>query len=74
VRKRWTAPGSRPVDKFNAGQKIYAGWIAGAVLVMMFTGLLMWFSGILRTICRASVIFVRGDLTLSILIVLAGHI
>ena len=34
---------------------------------MMFTGLLMWFSGILRTISRTSVIFVHGYLTLSIL-------
>lgn len=74
MRKRWTAPGSRPAGKFNAGQKIYAGWIAGAVLAMMFTGLLMWFSGILRTISRTSVIFVHDYLALSILIILAGHI
>ena len=74
VRKRWTAPGSRPAGKVNAGQKVYAGWIPGAVLVMMYTGLLMWFSGILRTISRTSVIFVHDYLALSILIVLAGHI
>ena len=32
----------RPAGKFNAGQKIYAAWIAGATLVMLGTGLL-WF-------------------------------
>lgn len=34
--------GPRPAGKFNAGQKLYAGWLAGAVLVMLGTGLLMW--------------------------------
>lgn len=37
-------PGSRPSAKFNAGQKIYASWIAGATLVMLATGLMMWFT------------------------------
>ncbi|NEA60906.1 cytochrome b/b6 domain-containing protein, partial [Streptomyces sp. SID13666] len=35
---------SRPAAKFNAGQKIYASWIAGATLVMLGTGLLMRFT------------------------------
>lgn len=35
---------SRPAAKFNAGQKIYASWIAGATLVMLATGLMMWFT------------------------------
>jgi hypothetical protein len=36
--------GGRPAGKFNAGQKLYAGWLAGAVLVMLGTGLTMWFT------------------------------
>lgn len=35
---------ARPAAKFNAGQKTYAAWIAGATLVMLATGLLMWFT------------------------------
>lgn len=35
---------SRPAAKFNAGQKVYAAWIAGATLVMLGTGLIMWFT------------------------------
>ncbi|WP_351235614.1 cytochrome b/b6 domain-containing protein [Streptomyces sp. NPDC002133] len=73
VRKGLTSPASRPAGKFNAGQKIYAGWIAGAVLIMMFTGLLMWFSGFLPVISRTSAIFIHDFLALAICGVLVGH-
>ncbi|MGX1157917.1 cytochrome b subunit of formate dehydrogenase [Streptomyces albogriseolus] len=42
--RRDRRPASRPAEKFNAGQKLYAAWIAGATLVMLGTGLLMWFT------------------------------
>jgi formate dehydrogenase subunit gamma len=74
VRKRWSWPGARPAGKFNAGQKIYAGWIAGAVLIMMFTGLLMWFTGLLPLVSRTSATFIHDWLALAVGIVLAGHI
>ncbi|MEV7817050.1 cytochrome b/b6 domain-containing protein [Streptomyces flaveolus] len=73
VRKRRNWPEARPAGKFNAGQKIYAGWIAGAVLVMMFTGLLMWFMGFLPFISRTSAIFVHDLLAWAITFVLIGH-
>ncbi|MFF7369720.1 cytochrome b/b6 domain-containing protein [Streptomyces tricolor] len=73
VRRRRTVPGARPAGKFNAGQKLYAGWIAGAVLVMMFTGLLMWFTGPLPFISRTSAIFVHDLLAWTITFVLVGH-
>ncbi|MER6918365.1 cytochrome b/b6 domain-containing protein [Streptomyces spiralis] len=73
VRRRRTSPEARPAGKFNAGQKIYAGWIAGAVLVMMFTGLLMWFIGLLPLVSRTSAIFVHDCLAWAIVIVLLGH-
>jgi formate dehydrogenase subunit gamma len=74
VRKRWSWPGARPAGKFNAGQKIYAGWIAGAVLIMMFTGLLMWFTGLLPLVSRTSATFIHDWLALAVGIVLIGHI
>lgn len=74
VRKGWTSPALRPAGKFNAGQKIYAGWIAGAVPIMMFTGLLMWFSGLLPVISRTNAIFVHDVTALAIASVLLGHI
>jgi formate dehydrogenase subunit gamma len=74
VRQRRKSPQARPAGKFNAGQKIYAGWIAGAVLVMMFTGLLMWFIGLLPSVSRTSAIFVHDILAWAIAVVLIGHL
>ncbi|WP_204078595.1 cytochrome b/b6 domain-containing protein [Planotetraspora phitsanulokensis] len=67
-------PGPRPAGKFNAGQKIYAGWIAGAVPLMTFTGLLMWFTRALPAISRASAIFVHDVTALAIAVVVFAHI
>ncbi|MFI6036519.1 cytochrome b/b6 domain-containing protein [Streptomyces sp. NPDC051315] len=65
---------SRPAGKFNAGQKIYAAWIAGATLVMLGTGLLMWFTHLTPIVWRTSATFVHDWLALTIGVVLAGHI
>ncbi|MFD8929583.1 cytochrome b/b6 domain-containing protein [Streptomyces mirabilis] len=73
VRKRRTSPRSRPAGKFNAGQKLYAGWIAGAVPVMMITGLLMWFTNLLPPIPRTNAIFVHDWVALTIGLVVVGH-
>ncbi|WP_316520048.1 cytochrome b/b6 domain-containing protein [Kitasatospora brasiliensis] len=74
VRKRWAWPEARPAGKFNAGQKLYAGWIAGAVLVMASTGLLMWFKGLLPFVSRTSAIFVHDLLAWAIAFVVFGHL
>lgn len=74
VLRRVTSPAARPAGKFNAGQKLYAGWIAGAVLVMMCTGLLMWFTGVLQPISRTSAIFVHDVVAWAVVLVLIGHI
>lgn len=65
---------SRPAGKFNAGQKVYASWLAGATLVMLGTGLLMWFTHLTPLMWRTSATFVHDWLALTIGIVLAGHI
>ncbi|MFI9153397.1 cytochrome b/b6 domain-containing protein [Streptomyces sp. NPDC053367] len=65
---------SRPAGKFNAGQKIYAAWIAGATLVMLGTGLLMWFTHLTPLRWRTSATFVHDWLALTVGVVLAGHI
>ncbi|MFJ6928668.1 cytochrome b/b6 domain-containing protein [Streptomyces nigra] len=66
--------GSRPAGKFNAGQKIYANWLAGATLVMLGTGLLMWFTDLTPLRWRTSATFVHDWLALTLGIVLAAHI
>ncbi|MDQ0989991.1 cytochrome b/b6 domain-containing protein [Streptomyces sp. V3I7] len=65
---------SRPAAKFNAGQKVYAAWLAGATLVMLGTGLLMWFTHLTPLEWRTGATFVHDWLALTIGVVLAGHI
>jgi len=72
--RRDARPSSRPAAKFNAGQKTYAAWIAGATLVMLGTGLLMWFTHLTPLMWRTSATFVHDWLALTIGIVLGGHI
>ncbi|MER7170637.1 cytochrome b/b6 domain-containing protein [Streptomyces mesophilus] len=66
--------GPRPAGKFNAGQKSYAAWIAGATLVMLGTGLIMWFTHLTPLTWRTGSTFVHDWLALAISVVLAGHI
>ncbi|MEV0113934.1 cytochrome b/b6 domain-containing protein [Streptomyces sp. NPDC050844] len=70
--RRRAAP--RPAGKFNAGQKLYAGWIGGAVLVMLGTGLLMWFTHLAPLAWRTGSTFVHDWLALAMGVVLAGHV
>ncbi|MGW2641535.1 cytochrome b/b6 domain-containing protein [Streptomyces sp. NPDC001348] len=72
--RRDRRPEARPAGKFNAGQKIYAAWIAGATLVMLGTGLMMWFTHLTPLVWRTSATFVHDWLALTIGIVLGGHI
>ncbi|MEV1050576.1 cytochrome b/b6 domain-containing protein [Streptomyces sp. NPDC049887] len=74
VLRRRRGPGERPAGKFNAGQKLYAAWIAGAVLVMLGTGLLMWFTHLAPLVWRNGATFVHDWLALTIGVVLIGHI
>ncbi|MEU9113939.1 cytochrome b/b6 domain-containing protein [Streptomyces sp. NPDC048483] len=71
LRRRRTG---RPAGKFNAGQKLYAAWIAGAVLVMMATGLLMWFTHLAPLVWRTGATFVHDWLALAVIIAVAGHV
>lgn len=66
--------GPRPAGKFNAGQKLWAAWLAGAVLVMLGTGLLMWFTRLAPLLWRTGATFVHDWLALALGVVLAGHI
>ncbi|MFF7857613.1 cytochrome b/b6 domain-containing protein [Streptomyces sp. NPDC007904] len=74
VLRRDRRPASRPAGKFNAGQKFYAAWIAGATLVMLGTGLLMWSTHLTPLVWRTGATFVHDWLALTVGIVLAGHI
>ncbi|GAA2841692.1 formate dehydrogenase subunit gamma [Kitasatospora paracochleata] len=64
----------RPAGKFNAGQKLYAAWIAGAVLVMLGTGLLMWFTHLAPLVWRTGATFVHDWLAVAVAVVVGGHL
>lgn len=64
----------RPAGKFNAGQKLYSAWIAGAVLVMAGTGLLMWFYHLVPVVWRTGATFVHDWLALAVAIAVGGHV
>jgi formate dehydrogenase subunit gamma len=64
----------RPAGKFNAGQKLYAAWIAGAVVVMLGTGLLMWFPHLAPLAERTGATFVHDWLALAVGTVVLGHL
>lgn len=72
--RRDKRPASRPAHKFNAGQKLYAAWAAGATLVMLGTGLMMWFTHLTPLQWRTGATFIHDWLALTLGIVLAGHI
>jgi formate dehydrogenase subunit gamma len=72
--RRDRRPASRPAGKFNAGQKLYASWAAGATLVMLGTGLMMWFTHLTPLRWRTGATFVHDWLALTLGIVLAGHV
>jgi formate dehydrogenase subunit gamma len=60
--------------KFNAGQKLNAAFTAGAVLVMLGTGVILrWYRPWSLTI-RAGATFVHNWLALLFVVVIAGHI
>lgn len=71
---RRTGTSNIPSGKFNAGQKLYASWTAGAGLVMVGTGLLLWFPELASLSVRMGATFVHDWLALTIAVVLAGHI
>lgn len=72
--RRDKRPASRPAHKFNAGQKLYAAWAAGASLVMLGTGLMMWSIHLTPLTWRTGATFVHDWLALTLGVVLAGHI
>jgi formate dehydrogenase subunit gamma len=60
--------------KFNAGQKLYAAYTAGTVLLMAGTGLLMWFPRLSPLLWRTGATFVHDWLALLTAAVITGHV
>lgn len=65
---------SRYAGKFNAGQKLYAAFAVGAILIMMGTGLIMWFPRLTPLLWRTGATFVHDWLALLVAAVITGHV
>ncbi|MEF9915463.1 cytochrome b/b6 domain-containing protein [Streptomyces sp. P5-A9] len=72
VRRRGTS--DVPSGKFNAGQKIYASWTAGAGVVMVGTGIMLWFPQLWPLTLRMGATFVHDWLALAIAVIVGAHI
>ena len=74
LRSRSRRLGAIPVGKFNAGQKLNAAFSLGAIIVMFFTGSIMFFSSHFTDLLRTGATFVHDWLALAVFIVVVGHI
>lgn len=66
--------GRLPVGKFNAGQKLNAAFVVGAILVMLGTGLLMRFANHWPIGWRTGATFVHDWLSYAVVAIIAGHL
>ncbi|QRX89765.1 cytochrome b/b6 domain-containing protein [Streptomyces noursei] len=64
----------RSSGKFNAGQKLYAALVAGAALVMIGTGLILWFPSLVPLLWRTGATFVHDWIALLIGVLVIGHV
>jgi formate dehydrogenase subunit gamma len=76
---RWLRPrtrrdGSIRVGKFNAGQKLNAALTAGAILVLLGSGLVMYYPGLARLSWRTGATFVHDWFALAVGVLVLGHI
>jgi formate dehydrogenase subunit gamma len=74
LRSRTRRDGAIRVGKFNAGQKLNAALTTGAILVLLGTGTLMYFVGLVRLSRRTGATFVHDWFALALGLLVLGHI
>jgi formate dehydrogenase subunit gamma len=74
LRSRQRRDGSIRVGKFNAGQKLNASLTFGAVLVLLGTGIVMYFPNLTRLTWRTGATFVHDWFALALGLLVVGHI
>ncbi|GGO95827.1 cytochrome b/b6 domain-containing protein [Wenjunlia tyrosinilytica] len=74
VLRRRAAADRERAGKFNAGQKLYAAFTGGTVLVMLGTGLVLWFPGLVPLLWRTGATFVHDWLAFAVAVAIAGHL
>jgi formate dehydrogenase subunit gamma len=74
LRSRTRRDGTIPVGKFNAGQKVNAWLVAGATGVLLGTGTLMYWTGLVRLAWRSGATFVHDWTALALGLLVIGHL
>jgi formate dehydrogenase subunit gamma len=74
LRSRHRRDGAIKVGKFNAGQKLYAAVAGGALLVLLGTGILMYFVGLVRLTYRTGATLVHDWFAVGLGLAIAGHV
>jgi formate dehydrogenase subunit gamma len=74
LRSRTRRDGTIPVGKFNAGQKLNAALTAGSLVVLLGTGVLMYFTGLVRLPLRTGATFVHDWFALGLGLLVLGHL
>ena len=74
LRSRTRRDGTIPVGKFNAGQKINAWLVAGSTGVLLGTGAVMYWTGLVRLSWRSGATFVHDWFALGLGLLVIGHI
>ena len=66
--------GTIRVGKFNAGQELNAALAAGSLVVLLGTGVLMYFTGLVRLPLRTGATFVHDWFALGLGLLVLGHV
>ena len=74
LRSQTRRDGVIPIGKFNAGQKLNTALTAGAILVLLATGTLMYFPDVARLSWRTGSTFVHDWFALGLGLLVIGHI
>jgi formate dehydrogenase subunit gamma len=74
LRSRTRRDGTIAVGKFNAGQKLNAWLSCGAILVLLGTGIIMYFVGLAPLAWRTGATFVHDWFALGVGLLIVGHI
>jgi formate dehydrogenase subunit gamma len=74
LRSRTRRDGAIAVGKFNAGQKVNAWLVAGSTLVLVGTGTVMYWTGLVRLSWRSGATFVHDWSALGLGLLVIGHI
>jgi formate dehydrogenase subunit gamma len=74
LRSRTRRDGTVTVGKFNAGQKLNASLACGSILVLLGTGVLMYFVGLAPLPWRSGATFVHDWFALALGLLVIGHV